>query len=59
MAFTLGVGLPLGGTFSNVNIGFELGKRGTTNAGLIQENYANFTLALSLNDRWFVKRKFD
>ena len=56
---TLGIGLPLGGTFSNINIGFEYGKRGTTKAGLIEENYANFTLALSLNDRWFVKRKFD
>jgi len=56
---TLGLGFPLGGTFSNINVGFEFGKRGTTNAGLIQENYMNFTAALSLNDRWFVKRKYD
>ncbi|MBP9849314.1 MAG: hypothetical protein KBC58_07730 [Flavobacterium sp.] len=58
-AFTLGLGLPLSGTFSNINIGFEMGKRGTKNAGLIQENYTNFSIGLSFNDRWFQKRKFD
>ncbi|MGM8361509.1 hypothetical protein ACSV4D_06305 [Flavobacterium sp. ARAG 55.4] len=57
--FSLGLGLPVSGTFSNINFGFEYGKRGTTSAGLIQENYAKFSVGLSLNDRWFVKRKFD
>jgi len=57
--FSLGLGLPITGTFSNVNFGFELGKRGTTSASLVQENYAKFSVGLSLNDRWFVKRKFD
>lgn len=56
---TLGLGLPLGGTFSNINFGFEYGKRGTRDAGLIEENYVNFTIGLSFNDRWFVKRKYD
>jgi long-subunit fatty acid transport protein len=58
-ALTLGLGLPLGGTFSNINIGFEYGKKGTRDAGLVEENYFNFTLGLSFNDRWFVKRKYD
>ena len=57
--FSLGVGLPLGGTFSNMNIGFEYGKRGTRDAALVEENYINFTVGLSLNDLWFVKRKYD
>ncbi|MBN8565209.1 MAG: hypothetical protein J0M25_00550 [Flavobacteriales bacterium] len=56
---TFGLGLPLGGSFSNMNIGYEFGKRGTTNAGLIQENYSNITISLSLNDKWFLKRKID
>lgn len=56
---SFGVGLPLGGTFSNINIGFEFGKRGTKAAGLIQENYSNLSIGLSFNDRWFVKRKYD
>jgi hypothetical protein len=58
-AVTFGLGLPLGGTFSNINIGFEFGKKGTTNAGLIEENYSNISVAFSFNDRWFQRRKYD
>ena len=57
--FTVGLGLPVGGTFSNINVGFEYGKRGTVYGGLIRETYANVIIGLSLNDRWFVKRKYD
>ncbi|MFD1614675.1 hypothetical protein [Gelatiniphilus marinus] len=58
---SFGVGLPVGDIrmFSNANIGFEIGKRGTKNSNLIQENFVNFQLSLSLNDRWFNKRKYD
>ncbi len=59
---TFGVGLPLAsGTsgFSNINLGFEIGKRGTTDANLIKENYFKLSVGLSLNDRWFRKRKIN
>jgi hypothetical protein len=56
---SFGVGLQVGGVFSNANLGFEVGKRGTTDQNLIQENFVNFQLSLSLNDRWFKKRKFN
>ncbi|MEZ4792596.1 MAG: hypothetical protein R2783_03760 [Gelidibacter sp.] len=56
---SFGLGLPIGGFFSNGNIGFEFGKRGTTNQNLIQENFINLQFSLSLNDRWFQKRKYD
>lgn len=56
---SFGVGLPVGKLFSNANLGFEYGKRGTTNQNLVQENFFNFQLSLSLNDRWFVKRKYN
>ncbi|WP_347373135.1 hypothetical protein [Aequorivita sp. Q41] len=56
---SFGVGLPVGRLFSNVNLGFELGKRGTTDFGLIQENFFNTFLSFSLNDRWFEKRLYD
>lgn len=56
---TLGLGLPVGGSISNLNIGFEYGRRGTTEAGLVKENYANIFLTLSLSDKWFIKRKYD
>lgn len=59
MGVTFGLGLPITGNFSNVNLGFELGKKGTTKANLIQENYANLSLSFSLNDKWFEKRKFN
>nr|WP_315171038.1 hypothetical protein [uncultured Flavobacterium sp.] len=55
---TLGFGLPALGSFSNFNIGLEYGVKGTTAAGLIQENYFNASVSFSLNDKWFVKRKF-
>lgn len=59
IGLSLGIGLPITGSFSNVNFGFELGKKGTTTANLVQENYANFSVSLSLNDKWFEKRKFN
>lgn len=59
VAGTFGMGLPLSGTFSNINIGLEIGKRGTKYYNLVQENYFNISVGLSLSDRWFVKRKYD
>jgi hypothetical protein len=57
---TLGLGLPsTNGAFSNVNIGLEFGKKGTTSNGLIQENYGTFSLSLSLNDKWFRQSKIN
>ncbi len=56
---SFGVGLPVGKLFSNINIGFELGKRGTVNSGLIQENFFNTFISLSLNDKWFIKTLYD
>ena len=54
-----GLGLPVGGKFSNINVGFEYGKKGTIYNNLIEENYFNISVGLSLNDLWFEKRKYD
>lgn len=59
---TFGLGLPLGQgrNFSNVNIGFELGRRGTKYGDLVEENYFKINLGLSLSDLdWFQKRKIN
>lgn len=56
---SFGVGLPVGNFLSNVNIGIEVGQRGTINQNLVKENFVNFQLSLSLNDRWFEKRKYN
>ena len=58
LAITAGFGLPIIGVFSNVNIGVEYGKRGTTAANLVEENYTNITIGFSLNDKWFQKKRF-
>ena len=59
VGLTIGAGFPITGTFSNVNFGIEYGKKGTVSSNLIQENYINFSLSFSFNDKWFVKSKFN
>ena len=56
---SFGVGLPVGRIFSNANLGFEIGTRGVDTADLVKENFVKFQMSLSLNDRWFEKRKFN
>ncbi len=56
---TFGMGLPLGRTLSNINLGFELGKRGTKYGDLVEESYFKVNVGLSFNDRWFAKRKIN
>lgn len=62
---SFGMGLPIGASSSgaSINFGTEFRRRGTTNNGLIQEDYVNFYFGISLipgrYEDWFVKRKFD
>ena len=69
---SFGLGIPIRKSASNkgefkslsmINIGVEVGKRGTTEAGLIQENFTNIYFGISImpqaQNRWFVKRKFN
>lgn len=59
---TLGAGIQL---FKNVDAAgklalmgnIEIGTRGTTNAGLIKENYTQFGITLSYRDFWFTNIK--
>lgn len=56
---SFGLGLPFGNSGSVINVNYELGRRGTLNNGLIQENYQYLYISLTLRDFWFVKSKFD
>ena len=56
---TFGVGLPLGRSLPNINVGFELGRRGTSTADLIEENYAKISVGFSFNGLWFQRRKIN
>jgi hypothetical protein len=58
VGMTLGLGLPITGSLSNLNLGLEFGKKGTTSNNLVQENYLILNVGFSLNDKWFVKSKY-
>jgi len=60
---TFGFGFPLKGSqlrgnHSMVNIGFEIGTRGTVYRDLIKENYVNVHFSMSIRERWFMKRRY-
>lgn len=62
---SFGIGFPAGRVISsvrnlsNLNLTFEYGQRGTTNAGLVQEDFFNVGISLSLNSLWFQQSKFN
>ena len=56
---SFGLTLPLRKTFSTLNIGAELGQIGKDKAGLTKENFFNLQLGVTINDKWFIKRKYD
>ena len=40
------------------NVGVEAGSRGTIQKNLVRENFIRLKIGISLNDRWFVKRRY-
>lgn len=62
-------GLALGASFpfqnsninslSSVDLGIELGQRGTVKNGLIRENFINVSLGINFANRWFEKQLYD
>ena len=59
MGFTFGFGLPVTRQSSRLNIGFEIGSRGTTEGGLIAEIYYQGYFGISFNERWFHRKKIE
>jgi len=58
-AVTVGASLPFRRSPDRIHTAFEIGSRGTEANGLVRENFYRFSLGISLNDRWFEKRKYD
>jgi len=63
-AVTFGFGFPLapnnqGLSFYKINFAAEIGQRGTLANSLIKENFYNFHIGFTLNDKWFRKYRFD
>lgn len=55
---SFGVGFPMKRSNTELDLSFEIGRRGTTNDGLIQENYINIIFGVSIDEHWFHKRKY-
>ncbi|HNW98646.1 MAG TPA: hypothetical protein PKK00_09590 [Bacteroidales bacterium] len=58
-AVSFGIGIPMKRSKSTLNLGFELGQRGTTDNNLIRERFAKVVFSLSVHEYWFIKRRFD
>ncbi|MDD2197013.1 MAG: hypothetical protein PHE03_05980 [Bacteroidales bacterium] len=56
---TFGVGLPLRRSRSSFNLSFELGRKGTLNNGLVQENYGIINFGFTFYDFWFLKQQIN
>ncbi len=53
-----GAAFPVSG-YSSVDVAFKYGYRGTTNNDLVRENYFQAVIGATINDRWFIKRRYD
>jgi hypothetical protein len=56
---SVGIGMPLKRSAAMLHFSLEGGRRGTISENLIQENFLKLSIGFTLNDRWFVKPKFD
>lgn len=58
-AVTFGFGLPFKRSTDMINTAFEIGRRGTEANGLFKESFVRCTVGITLNDKWFIKRRYD
>jgi hypothetical protein len=56
---TAGLSLPFRRTTDRIHTAVEIGNRGSNSNGLIRETFVRFAVGISLNDRWFIKRRYD
>lgn len=54
-----GFGMPIRKAGTILHFTFEGGKRGTMADNLVQERYLKFTFGFTINDRWFIRPKYD
>ncbi len=57
-SISLGVGIPLRGMKTMLNLGAAYGSRGNTTNNLIKESYFKIVVGFSIYERWFIKRKY-
>ena len=59
LALTGGVSVPNRLTGARIDLGFELGTRGSTEGVLVRDTFLKGTLTLNFGERWFVRRRFN
>lgn len=63
VAITGGLTLPFenknGSRMSGIDLGLELGKRGTLDNNLVRQNFVNLRIAINFADKWFRKTLYD
>lgn len=59
LSVSLGFSIPFSRGSTLLNFAFTGGRKGTTNQGLVKEDYMRFNVGVTINDLWFIKRKFD
>ena len=52
---TLGFGIPVFRYYNSINVGVDMGQRGTLDSNQIRERYFLFTISFNLHDIWFIK----
>ena len=55
---TFGLGLPLQYNKTKFNLSLQLGRKGTRENNLIEENYAILNFNITFYDFWFIKQKY-
>jgi hypothetical protein len=55
---SFGFGFPMKKSRTNLELAIEVGRRGTTNNSLIQENFVNISFGVSIFEQWFQKRRY-
>ena len=59
VSISFGVGIPVKKSRTKYDFSCVLGRRGTTDNSLIEEQFVRFGLSVSYDGIWFVKRKYD
>ena len=59
LALTGGVSVPNRFTGARLDLGLEVGTRGSTEGVLVRDTFVKGTVSLNFGERWFVRRRFD
>ncbi len=58
LGISFGVKFPMKRSKTSLNLGFEIGQRGTFNEGLLKENFFKINFSVNILEHWFYKRKY-